>query len=44
MRKWLVFIAVLLVGLVAIGIWLAGQAENGKPETGEVRLEIENVL
>jgi len=44
MRKWLIFIAVLLVGLVAIGVWLAGKAENGKPEAGEVRVEIENVL
>ena len=44
MRKWLIFIAILLVGLIAIGVWLAGKAENGKPEPGEVRVEIENVL
>lgn len=44
MRKWLIFIGVLVVLLLGIGIWLAGQAENGKPEPGEIRLEVEDVL
>lgn len=44
MRKWLIFIIVLIVVLVGIGVWLAGKAESGKPEPSEVRLEIENVL
>jgi len=37
-------IAVLAIILVGVGIWLAGKAESGKPEAGEVRVEIENVL
>jgi len=44
MRKWLILIVILLVGIASIGIWLAGKAENGKPEPGEVRLEIDSVL
>ncbi len=44
MRKWLIFIIVIVVLLLGVGFWLAGQAENGKPEPGEVRLEVENVL
>ena len=44
MRKWLILIVILVVLLLGIGVWLAGKAESGKPEPGEVRLEIENVL
>lgn len=44
MRKWLIFIGVLAVLLLGIAIWLASQAENGKPEAGDIRVEIENVL
>lgn len=44
MRKWLIIIAVLAILMAGIGIWLAGKAQSGKPETGEVRQEIENVL
>lgn len=44
MRKWLIFILILIAGLLGAGIWLAGQAEKGKPEPGEVRLEIESAL
>lgn len=44
MRKWLIFIAVLIVALLGVGIWLAGKADQGKPEAGEVRQEIENVF
>lgn len=44
MRKWLILIVVLVVVLLGVGVWLAGKAETGKPEAGEVRLEIENVL
>ena len=44
MRKWLIFIVILIVILLGVGVWLAGKAETGKPEAGEVRVEIENVL
>ena len=44
MRKWLILIAVLAIILVGVGIWLAGKADSDKPEAGEVRVEIENVL
>lgn len=44
MRKWLVFIVILLVAFLGIGVWLAGKADDGKPDAGEVRQEIENVF
>lgn len=44
MRKWLIIIVVLILLVLGAGVWLAGQAENGKPAPGEVRLEIESVL
>ena len=44
MRKWLIFIIVLVVLVLGVGVWLAGQADNGKPEPGEIRLEIEDVI
>ncbi len=44
MRKWLIFIAVLIIALLGTGVWLAGQADRGKPDAGEVRQEIENVF
>lgn len=44
MRKWLIFIVVLALFILGVGIWLAGKAETGKPEPGEIRVEIESVL
>ena len=44
MRKWLIFIGVLAVLLLGIGVWLSGKAELGKPDPGEIRVEVENVL
>lgn len=44
MRKWLIFIVVLALFILGVGIWLASKAETGKPEPGEIRVEIENVL
>jgi ABC-type transporter Mla subunit MlaD len=44
MRKWLVFIAVLVILMVGVAVWLAGKADTGKPDASEVRVEIENVL
>lgn len=44
MKKWL-FLLVLLAGAIA-GIlwWLGASLEDEKPDSGEVRLEIESVL
>jgi len=44
MRKWLVFIAIVVAVLLGAAIWFAGKADDGKPAPGEVRQEIENVL
>ena len=44
MRKWFIFIGILAILLIGTGIWLAGQAEKGKPEPSEIRLEVEDVL
>ena len=44
MRKWLILILILLVALGALAVWLAGTADDGRPEAGEVRLEVDDVL
>ncbi|MEO0983826.1 MAG: hypothetical protein AAFX03_14370 [Pseudomonadota bacterium] len=44
MRKWLIGLGALAVVLVALAFWLSSAANNYKPEPGERRLEIENVL
>ena len=44
MRKWLALILILLVALLGIAFWLAGEADKGKPEPGEVRMEIDGVF
>ncbi len=44
MRKWIVILLLLAAGVLGI-LWWLGQSLNAeKPESGEVRLEIENVL
>ncbi len=44
MRKWLIFILVIVLALIGAGLWLAGKANEGKPAPGEVRQEIGNVF
>lgn len=44
MRKWLILILVVIAALAALAVWLAGKAEDGKPEAGEVRIEVEDVF
>lgn len=44
MRKWLIFIGIVALLVLGTGFWLAGKASDGKPEPGEIRQEIENVL
>ncbi|MEL6285077.1 MAG: hypothetical protein AAFR41_04260 [Pseudomonadota bacterium] len=44
MRKWLTYLVLLLALVGALAYWLAGKANENKPDAGTVRLEIENVL
>lgn len=44
MRKWFIIFAVLIVGVVAALWWLGREVDASKPETGEVRVEVENVF
>lgn len=44
MRKWLIILGVLIVGVLAVIWWLGNSANAHKPEPGEVRMEIEHVL
>ena len=44
MRKWLILIGVLILGVLAALWWLGQEVETSKPEPGEVRMEIENVF
>lgn len=44
MRKWLALIIILALALLGAAVWLAGQAEKGKPEPGEVRMEVDGVF
>ena len=44
MRKWIVILLLLAAAVLGV-LWWLGQSLNAeKPEAGEVRLEIENVL
>mgnify|MGYP006275213185 CR=1 FL=1 len=44
MRKWLIIMGLLLAALAAVAVWLASGVDAARPETGEVRMEIENVF
>lgn len=44
MRKWLILLIILVLALISVAVWLGSKASSGKPEPGEVRQEIENVL
>ncbi|MEL6723747.1 MAG: hypothetical protein AAFP81_09960 [Pseudomonadota bacterium] len=44
MRKWLIFLVLMLVAVVAVLWWLGNSVNAHKPEPGEVRTEIEHVL
>ncbi len=44
MRKWLILFLILVALVVGVMAWLGSKAQQGKPEPGEVRQEIENVL
>ncbi len=44
MRKFLILLGVLVVLVLGAAWWLGGQAENGKPDSGEVRIEVDDVL
>ena len=44
MRKFLINLAVLAILVLGAAWWLGGQAAKGKPEPGEIRIEVENVI
>ncbi|MEO0815927.1 MAG: hypothetical protein AAFX86_01345 [Pseudomonadota bacterium] len=44
MKKFLFFLLIVLLALVGAAFWLAGQATSDKPEPGEIRIEVEDVL
>jgi len=44
MRKFLILLGLLAILVLAGAWWLGGQAEKGKPEPGEIRIEVDNVL
>ena len=44
MRKFLILLGVLVILVLGAVWWLGGQAEKGKPEPGEVRIEVDDVL
>ncbi|MEL6662747.1 MAG: hypothetical protein AAFO57_05035 [Pseudomonadota bacterium] len=44
MKKFLAFLLIVLLAVGGAAFWLAGQATANKPEPGEVRIEVENVL
>ncbi len=44
MRKWLIILLVLAGAVLAVLWWLGSSLDADKPEPGEVRMEIENVL
>ena len=44
MRKWLILLLILALAIVAALWWLGQSLNDDKPEPGEVRMEIENVL
>jgi flagellar basal body-associated protein FliL len=44
MRKWLIILALLVIGIVGVLWWLGQSLEAQKPADKEVRTEIEHVL
>jgi len=44
MKKWLIILVLLAAGLLALAMWLAGKAEQAKPEPGRVTLEVRDGL
>lgn len=44
MKKFLFFLLLLLLAVGGAAVWLAGLATSDKPEPGEVRIEVEDVL
>lgn len=44
MRKWLIFLVLIGISILAALWWLGNSANAHKPEAGETRMEIEHVL
>ena len=44
MRKWLIILVLLIAASLAALWWLGNSLDAQKPESGEVRMEIEHVF
>ena len=44
MRKWLIFLVLIIVAVLGVLWWLGSSLDAHKPEAGEARMEIEHVL
>lgn len=44
MRKWLIFLAITLLAIIATLYWLGQSLNSERPQNGEVRQEIEHVF
>ena len=44
MRKWLIFLFILVIGVVGALFWLGQSLNSEKPEPGEVRIEVDHVF
>jgi|GEM_PF-373324 len=44
MRKLLIGFIVIVLLVLGAAWWLAGQAENGMPDDGEIRIDVENIF
>ncbi|WOR14152.1 hypothetical protein RYZ27_10270 [Hyphomonas sp. FCG-A18] len=44
MRKWLIILAILIIGVLGVLWWLGNSLDKQRPADGEVRMEIEHVF
>ena len=44
MRKWLIILVIIIAAVLGVLWWLGNSMSDQKPESGEVRMEIEHVL
>ena len=44
MKKFLILVLIICMAVGGLAVWLAGKANDSKPEPGPVRLELQDVL
>lgn len=44
MKKWLAIFIVILLAIGGAAVWLAGKGSTPPEETGEIRLEVQDVF